>query len=103
MNRLVYVQIIFKKNLIIERIWFEVNLRVNYLIKCVFVDLEEKCIFDMINENVQFCVFWFMCEVVKVGMKRFVDVWNSYRIKGKKIVLVVYCCNINCLGVMLYF
>lgn len=52
MNRLVYVKKIFKKNLIIERIWFEVNLRVNYLIKCVFVDLEEKCIFDMINENV---------------------------------------------------
>ena len=103
MNRPAHVKTTSKKNLTIERIWPEVNSRVNYPIKRVLVDLEEKCILDMTNENVQFCVSWFTCEVAKVGMKRFVDAWNSHRIKGKKTVPAVYCRNINRPGVMLYF
>lgn len=83
MDKPAHVKTTSKKNLTIERIWPEVNSRVNYPIKRVLVDLEEKGILDMTNENVQFCVSWFTCGVAKVGMKRFVDAWNNHRIKGK--------------------
>ena len=82
-----------KRNLTIERIWPEVNSRVNYPIKRVLVGLEENGILDMTNEHVQFCVSWFTCEVAKVGMKRFVDSWNFHKIKGKKSILGIYSRN----------
>ena len=100
MDRPAHVKTTSKKNLTIERIWPEVNSRVNYPIKRVLVDLEEKGILDMTNENVQFCVSWFTCGVAKVGMKRFVDAWNRHRIKGKKTVPAVYCRNIYRPGVI---
>lgn len=103
MDKPAHVKTTSKKNLTIERIWPEVNSRVNYPIKRVLVDLEEKGILDMTNENVQFCVSWFTCGVAKVGMKRFVDAWNNHRIKGKKTVPAVYWLNIYRPGVMLIF
>ena len=84
-----------KNNLTIERVWPEVNARVNYPIKRVLVELEEKGILDMSNEHIQFCVSWFTCEVSKVGMKRFVEAWNLHRIKGTTNMLgmnVLYRC-----------
>lgn len=79
--------LIWVRNLTIERIWPEVNSRVNYPIKRVLVGLEENGILDMTNEHVQFCVSWFTCKVAEVGMKIFVDSWNFHKIKGKKSIL----------------
>lgn len=71
-----------KKNLAIERIWPEVNARVNYPIKRILVELEENGSIDIDNDYIAYCVSWFACEVAKVGMERFVTSWNSHRIKG---------------------
>jgi hypothetical protein len=82
-DRRSHVKTTSKKNLTVERVWPEVNARVNYPIKRILIDLEEKGVLDMANEHVQFCVSWFTCEVAKVGMKRFVDSWNYHKIKGE--------------------
>lgn len=74
-----------KRNLMIERVWPEVNSRINYPIKRVLTELEEKGILDISDENVRFCVSWFTCEVAKVGMSRFVESWNHHRIKGNTV------------------
>ena len=77
-----HVKTTSKQNLTIGRVWPKVNARVNYPIKRILVDLEEKGILDMNNECIQFCVSHFTCQVAKVGMQRFVDAWNFHRIKG---------------------
>ena len=80
-----HVKTTSKQNLTIERVWPEVNARVNYPIKRILVDLEEKGILqilDMNNECIQLCVSHFSCQVAKVGMQRFVDAWNFHRMKG---------------------
>lgn len=81
-NRPSHIKTTSKRNLMIERVWPEVNSRINYPIKRVLAELEEKGMLDISNANIQFCVSWFTCEIAKVGMKRFVDSWNHHRIKG---------------------
>ena len=81
-GRAAHIKTTSKKNLTVERVWPEVNARVNYPIKRILVEMEEKGVLDMNNERIQFCVSWFTCEVAKVGMRRFVASWNSHKIKG---------------------
>lgn len=85
-DRAAHVKTTSKENLTIERVWPEVNARVNYPIKRILVDLEERGIIDVTNEHVMFCVSWFTCEVAKVGMERFVASWNSHKIKGTQFI-----------------
>ena len=58
------------ENYTIERIWPEVNSRINYPIKNILVDLEEKELFDL------------TCKVASEGMERFVQSWNNHKIQG---------------------
>lgn len=94
-DRASHVKTTSKQNLTIERVWPEVNARVNYPIKRILVDLEEKGILDMDNECIQFCVSHFTFQVAKVGMQRFVDAWNFHRTKGWEYVHVLTCLSIT--------
>lgn len=70
-------------NNIIERIWVEVNSRVNYPIKCALGKFQEDGIIDMTQEHSKFTVSWISCGVAKVGIRRFVDAWNFHTVPKK--------------------
>lgn len=70
------------ENYTIERIWPEVNSRINYPIKNILVDLEEKELFDLTDEAVKYCVSQYTCKVASEGMERFVQSWNNHKIQG---------------------
>ena len=67
----------------IERLWVEVNGRVNYPIKAVLVEMEENDEINMENNHIKFCVSWFTMRVANIGTRLFVSSWNEHRIPGK--------------------
>ena len=73
---------LFLQNLPIERLWPEINSRVNYPIKIALVDLDNSQRIDMENEAHMFCVSYVSCLVSGFGVKRVVDSWNSHSIPG---------------------
>ena len=50
----------FHQNHMIERIWVEVNTRVNYPIKTILIRLEDSGEIDMDNPIHRFCTSWYM-------------------------------------------
>ena len=70
------------QNHVVERIWVEVNGRVNYPIKAVLVEMEESGEIDLENDHVKFCVSWFTMHVAHIGTTLFVAAWNEHRISG---------------------
>lgn len=66
----------------VERIWVEVNARVNYPIKCVLIDMMESGDFSLEDDQDKFCVSWFAIQVAAVGVELFVASWNEHPIPG---------------------
>lgn len=62
----------------VERLWVEVNARVNYPIKAVLVQMLENGEFDLTNELDTACVSWFAIQVSAVGIQLFVSSWNEH-------------------------
>uniref|UniRef100_A0A1X7V173 Integrase core domain-containing protein n=1 Tax=Amphimedon queenslandica TaxID=400682 RepID=A0A1X7V173_AMPQE len=75
-----YVQSTSTENMPIERIWSEVNLRVNYPVKRKLISLVDDGYLDMGDETTKFCVSFITCRVVHAGIERFVDAWNEHSI-----------------------
>ena len=67
----------------IERMWSEVNSRVNYPIKRKLISLVNDGCLDMNDETVKFCVSFITCQVVHAGIKRFVSAWNEHTIPSE--------------------
>ena len=74
-----YLETFCLQNLTVERILPEVNKRVNYPIKRILVEMEEK---NDINMLVRFCVSFVTVNVAAVGMERFSQSWNCHSISG---------------------
>ena len=72
------------QNLTIERIWPEVNHRVNYLIKLKLIEMETQNYIDLASPTVKFCVSFVCVNVAACGLKIFVEAWNSHPIAGEK-------------------
>ena len=70
------------QNHIVERMWVEVNKRINYPLKEVLVDMEHKGQIDMNNSLHRFCCSWLTLHVANVGAKYFVASWNAHPIPG---------------------
>lgn len=66
----------------IERMWVEINGRINYPIKALLVEMEENNEINMEDEHIKFCVSWFAMRVTNVGTSLFVKAWNEHRIPG---------------------
>lgn len=65
--------------------WVQVNRRVNYPIKRVLVQMEERDIIDLSDVTTQFCVSHILIHTSAVGMNRFIMSWNAHCISGKNL------------------
>lgn len=70
------------KNHTVERIWVEINGRVNYPIKSCLIALEEAGDINMDCPYNQYCVSWFAIRVANVGTTIAVNAWNHHPIPG---------------------
>lgn len=66
----------------VERIWVEVNARINYPIKAVLLDMLENGNFSLDIDLDKYCVSWFTIQVAAAGVELFVTAWNSHPIPG---------------------
>ena len=76
------------QNHTIERLWVEVNARVNYPVKTVLVKMLECGDISSEDLMVQYCVSWFAIQVCNVGVSMFVMSWNSHPIPGIRLVKI---------------
>jgi hypothetical protein len=67
----------------IERIWVEINGRVNYPIKLVLNNLTDKDEIDMDCPTTKYCVSWVAMHVAQFGCTQVISSWNNHRIPGK--------------------
>ena len=68
-------------NRIAERIWPEINCRVNYPVKRTLIEMKNNEEIDM-SDEIKFCVSWVSINVVSHAIHTFVEAWNSHRIPG---------------------
>ena len=66
----------------VERIWVEINSRVNYPLKKCLIYMEENNLIKMDNDHHKFLTSFFTINVAKVGAQYVVDSWNQHRIPG---------------------
>lgn len=71
-----------KQNHIVERIWPEVNNRINYPIKEALVQLTDQEVINMADNITRFCTSNLACQLCQIGMERFVQAWNAHSIPG---------------------
>ena len=66
----------------VERIWVEVNTRVNYPVKAVLLEMLEQGSMNLEDLLHKFCISWFSIKVVSVGIDLFIKSWNNHPIPG---------------------
>ena len=74
--------ITFFQNHCVERMWVEINGRVNYPLKACLIEMQERNEINMDSEHVKFCVSWFTIRVSNVGTTLAVQAWNAHPIPG---------------------
>lgn len=82
-QRVPVLQTTSRQNHRAERIWPEVNSRINYPIKAVLVLMEDEELIDMGNEVHKFGVSWVTIQVAAPAVATFVRAWNAHRIPGR--------------------
>ena len=76
------LQSLSRQNHRAERIWPEINQRVNYPVKRILVEMENSEEINMGDETTKFCVSWVTIKVIEVALRTFIQAWNSHRIPG---------------------
>ena len=71
------------QNHCVERMWVEVNARINYPIKAVLVQMEQRDELNLNCDHERFCISWYTMRVAHVGTTSFVRAWNEHRIPGQ--------------------
>ncbi|XP_068747843.1 uncharacterized protein [Montipora capricornis] len=82
-SRLPYIQSTSKENHRAERIWVEMNHRVNYPLKRALNAMVNNEEIDMEDEITKFAVSWVTMKICHTGCKQVIDAWNSHCIPGK--------------------
>jgi len=83
LTSLLYMACMKLQNHTIERIWVEVNSRVNYPIKAVLVDMLEKGEISTDDPVCRYCISWFIIQVANSGVSIFLSAWNEHPIAGE--------------------
>ena len=71
-----------RQNHQVERIWPEINRRINYPVKRLLVEMEGNDEMNMMDEVDKFCVSWTTINVIGPAVINFISAWNSHRIPG---------------------
>ena len=66
-----------------ERLWVEINSRINYPVKRVLVEMDNNGEINMADSLHKYCVSWIAIEVLTNGAETFIHSWNSHTIPGK--------------------
>uniref|UniRef100_A0A1A8MEW8 Si:ch211-227p7.1 n=1 Tax=Nothobranchius pienaari TaxID=704102 RepID=A0A1A8MEW8_9TELE len=80
-----FVQTPSTRNHVIERMWSEVNARVNYPLKTALVQLVDMEDLDMEDNTSKYCVSNLTCQMAGLGITNVIEAWNAHRIPGKGI------------------
>ena len=78
------------QNHCVERMWVEINGRVNYPVKACLVTLEERGDIDLDCPHQKFCISWFSIRVANIGTTLAIQAWNEHPIPGTVNRLDVY-------------
>ncbi|XP_068683153.1 uncharacterized protein [Montipora foliosa] len=81
-TRLPYQQTTSKQNHRIERVWLEMNLRVNYPIKKALNLMVNSELFNLEDEVTKFAVSWVTLQVCQAGSRVVIDSWNAHYVTG---------------------
>ncbi|XP_019850817.1 PREDICTED: uncharacterized protein LOC109581281 [Amphimedon queenslandica] len=84
-DRAPHLQTTSKLNHCVERLWVEINKRVNYPKKLCLIHLEERGEIDMDDLLVKFCVSLFTIRVAIVGTTMATSAWNEHSVPGQGI------------------
>ena len=76
------LQSLSRQNHRAERIWPELNQRINYPIKRLLIEMENNEDINMGDDVTRFCVSWVTMWVMRGAIKQFVQAWNCHRIPG---------------------
>lgn len=71
-----------QQNHTVERIWPEINQRVNYPIKTALVQMIDRETLDLDDQLMKYCTSNLSCQISRIGMQRAVQAWNAHRIPG---------------------
>ena len=82
-SRRPFIQTPSTLNHAVERLWVEVNARINYPIKRALSELVEDDNIDMTCEYTKSCVSEFSLRVCKYGISNFINAWNNHTIRNK--------------------
>ena len=77
------------QNHMIERLWVEVNTRVNYPVKRVLIEMQNAGDINLAIDLHRYCVSWFGNKVLTVGIDLFIQSWNNHPIPGTVLVLII--------------
>jgi len=72
------------QNHTVERVWPEINQRVNYPIKSALVQLMDSDAVNLDDSSVQFCVSSLCILLAEIGIHQVVESWNAHRIPGNR-------------------
>ena len=78
------LQSMSRQNHRVERMWPEVNARINYPIKRVLVAMESNGEIDMSQDVTKFCVSWTSINTIQIAIQNFILAWNHHRIPGRR-------------------
>ena len=69
--------------------WPEVNSRVNYPLKRILIQMEERQEIIMTDPLTMFCVSFVTTNVAYCGLRTFVEAWNHHSIPGGQRFIMV--------------
>lgn len=89
-NRSTYIQTTSKLNHRVERVWVEVNARVNYPIKWALQGMVDDDLLDIGDPVAKYCISSMAIGCARISMQRFVSSWNAHSIPNVGIPNVLF-------------